>query len=195
MKNFRFLFCLCLLTALAACIDDALVPQSEEIPTIESGSVDLISMTVPDIEMADATTRSKLYEDGDELKFVWQENDAIGVVPLNGRPLSFPIHAENAQKNTAVFDGGGWALKTNEKYAAFFPIKANNQETNIKNIAIDYNGQTQGNWMKYDFLATGAVQPKDGEVKFTMQRLSAILKIRTVIPGGNHVQYFSLTAS
>lgn len=149
-------------------------------------------MTVPDIEIDNATTRSKLIDDGTELKFVWQENDAIGVVPLNGRPLSFPIHAENAQKNTAVFDGGDWALKTSTKYAAFFPIKKDNQNTDIKNIAFDYEGQTETNYAKFDFLATGAVQPKDGAVKFTMQRLSAILKIRITMPAGSYGRYGTL---
>ena len=189
----RFLL-FCFLAVLVACSEDAFVPQSEGIPTTNSEFVDLISMTVPDIEMADATTRSILYEDGDEMKFVWQENDAIGVVPMSGNPLNFPIHAENIQKNTAVFDGGDWALKTNTKYAAFFPIEANNQKTDIKNISIDYTGQTQGNWMDYDFLATGAVQPKDGAVRFTMQRLSAILKIKITAISGDHYRYATLVA-
>ena len=196
MKTFKHLLFLCFLAVLTACSDDAFVPQSEVIPATGNGSIDYISMTVPDIEIDDATTRSKLIDDGTELKFVWQENDAIGVVPMNGRPLSFPIHAENAQKNTAVFDGGDWALKTDTKYAAFFPIGAKNQDTDIRHIAIDYTGQTQANWMKYDFLATGAVQPKDGAVKFTMQRLSAILKINVEFDSDNinTVRYATLVA-
>ena len=196
MKTLKHLLFLCFLAVLTACSEDALVPQSEVVPTAEGGSVDYISMTVPDIEIDDAATRSKLIDDGTELKFVWQENDAIGVVPMNGRPLSFPIHAENAQKNTAVFDGGDWALKTDTKYAAFFPIGAKNQDTDIRHIAIDYTGQTQANWMKYDFLATGAVQPKDGAVKFTMKRLSAILKINVEFGSDNinTVRYATLVA-
>ena len=196
MKTLKHLLFLCSLAVLTACSDDAFVPQSEVVPTAEGGSVDYISMTVPDIEIDDATTRSKLVDDGTDLKFVWQEKDAIGVVPMNGLPLKFPIHAENAQKNTAVFDGGDWALKTDTKYAAFFPIGAKNQDTDIRHIAIDYTGQTQANWMKYDFLATGAVQPKDGAVKFTMKRLSAILKINVEFGSNNinTVRYATLVA-
>ena len=144
MKTFKHLFLLCALFALAACSEDALAPQNDEIPATGSGSVDLISMVVPDIEVDDATTRSKLIYDGTELKFVWQENDAIGVVPLNGSPLHFPINAENAGKNTALFDGGQWALRTNAKYAAFYPFKEKDYKTDIKHITIDYTGQTQG---------------------------------------------------
>ena len=194
MKTLKNLLFLCSLAVLTACSDDAFVPQSEVIPATGSGSVDYISMTVPDIEIDDATTRSKLIDDGTELKFVWQEKDAIGVVPMNGLPLKFPIHAENAQKNTAVFDGGDWALKTSTKYAAFFPYNKNIAEKDIRHIPIDYRGQTQSNYMKYDFMATGAIQPKDGAVNFTMQRLSAIIKIRTFIGADNRVQYCSLTA-
>ena len=193
MKTFKNLLFLCFLVVLAACSEDAFVPQQEVISAGDD-TVDLISMVVPNVEIADATTRSKLYEDGDELKFSWQENDAIGVVPMVGNPLHFPIHAENAGTNTALFDGGDWALKTSSKYAAFFPIDAKNQNTDIKHIQVDYTGQTQSNWMKYDFMATGAIQPKDGEVAFTMQRLSAILKIRVYISAGIDVHYCSLKA-
>ena len=196
MKTFIQLLLLCALVALAACSEDALAPQSEVIPIAEGGSIDLISMVVPDIEIDDATTRSKLIDDGTELKFVWQENDAIGVVPLSGSPLHFPINAENAGKNTALFDGGDWALKANVKYAAFFPYNKEIAEKDIRTIPIDYTGQTQGNWMKYDFLATGAVQPKDGAVTFTMKRLSAILKIQVKFPSSSitHYRYATLVA-
>ena len=196
MKTFIQLLLLCALVALAACSEDALAPQSEVISIAEGGSIDLISMVVPDIEIDDATTRSKLIDDGTELKFVWQENDAIGVVPLSGSPLHFPINAENAGKNTALFDGGDWALKANGKYAAFFPYNKEIAEKDIRTIPIDYTGQTQGNWMKYDFLATGAVQPKDGAVTFTMKRLSAILKIQVKFPSSSitHYRYATLVA-
>ena len=144
MKTFKHLLLLCTLVALAACSEDALVPQNKEIPATGSGSVDLISMVVPDIEVDDATTRSKLIDDGSELKFIWQENDAIGVVPMTGTPLYFPIQSENIQNNTALFDGGQWALRTNAKYAAFYPFKEKDYKTDIKHITIDYTGQTQG---------------------------------------------------
>ena len=193
MKIFKQILFLSLLAVLMACSEDMLVPQSEELINAENNSVDLISMVVPDIEM-DATTRSKLFEDGDGLKFTWQENDEIGVVPMSGRPLSFPIHAENAGKNTALFDGGSWALKSSEKYAAFFPIDAKNQKTDISHITIDYTGQMQGNYTDYDFLATGAVKPSNGQVTFNMKRLSAILKISISMPAGGTARYGKLIA-
>ena len=193
MKSLKHALFLFLLAVLAACSEDSIAPQAEIIPSTGEESVDLISMVVPDIEIDDAKTRSKLIDDGTELKFVWQENDAIGVVPMSGNPLRFPIHAENAQKNTALFDGGQWALRTDAKYAAFFPYMKTNYEKDAKSIIIDYTGQTQGNWMKYDFLATGAVQPKDGAVKFTMKRLSAILKIQVKILSSSVTQIRHVT--
>ena len=86
-------------------------------------------------------------------------------------------------------------MKANEKYAAFFPFKEKDYKTDIKHIAIDYTGQTQSNWMKYDFLATGAVQPKDGAVTFSMKRLSAILKIQFSLSSSiTHIRYATLVA-
>ena len=193
MKTFKHFPFLCFLSVLVACTEDTFMPQSEISPIADGNSVAMISMVVPDIEM-DATTRSKLIDDGSQLKFEWKENDAIGVVPLSGHPLLFPIHAENAGKNTALFDGGGWALRTDMKYAAFFPINKKNQGTDIKHIVIDYAGQTQGNYMNYDFLATGAVKPSDGQVTFNMKRISAILKISISMPAGSTAHYGTLIA-
>lgn len=122
MKSFKHLLSFCFLAMLASCSEDAFVPQSEVVPTAEGGSVDYISMTVPDIEIADATTRSKFIDDDTELKFVWQEDDAIGVVLMSGNPLRFPIHAENIQKNTAVFDGGGLGSENKREVCGLFPI-------------------------------------------------------------------------
>ena len=193
MKACKQLFTMCLLAVFAACSDDTFVPQAEVDSTAESGSVDLVCMVVPDIEM-DVTTRSKLYEDGDALKFEWQENDAIGVIPMTGNPLRFPIHAENAGKNTALFDGGGWALKSDEKYAAFYPYKKENYEKDVKSITYSYYGQTQGNFSYYDFLATGAVMPSNGQVTFNMKRLSAILKFSITMPADSYGRYGSLVS-
>ena len=194
MKTIKHLLFLCFLSVLVACSEDTFIPQSEISPNANGNSVDLISMVVPDIEMDDAATRSKLIDDGTGLKFAWQENDAIGIVPMSGNPLRFPINADNAGKSTAIFDGGGWALRTDMKYAAFFPINEKNQGTDIKHIVIDYAGQTQGNYMKYDFLATGAVKPSDGQVTFNMKRLSAILKISISMPAGSTSRYGTLIA-
>ena len=49
--------------------------------------------------------------------------------------------------------------------------------------------------MKYDFLATGAVQPKDGAMTFSMKRLSAILKIQFSLSSSiTHIRYATLVA-
>ena len=192
MKVIQRILFLFFLAVLAACSEDAFVPQPEVIPNEGYDYVDLISMNVPDIEIVDATTRSSLFEEGDELKFAWQENDAIGVVPMAERPLSFPIHAENAGKNRALFDGGGWSLKSTEKYAAFFPIRKNNQETDIRHIVVDYRGQTQGNYADYDYLAACAVKPSNGQVEFNMTRLSAILKITVNMPYKSRARYCTM---
>ena len=49
--------------------------------------------------------------------------------------------------------------------------------------------------MKYDFLATGAVQPKDGAMTFSMKRLSAILQIQFSLSSSiTHIRYATLVA-
>ena len=50
MKFLKQILFLCLLAVLTACSEDALVSQSEELINAAEGTVDLISMTVPDQE-------------------------------------------------------------------------------------------------------------------------------------------------
>lgn len=64
----------------------------------------------------------------------------------------------------------------------------------ILKLSLDYTGQTLINYMDYDYMATGAMKPNDGAVKFTMQRLSAILKFKVYLIGGDGLRYCSLTA-
>ena len=190
MKTFKSLLILCFLAVLVACSEDAFV-QSEDVSTANGESVDLISMVVPNIEM-DATTRSLLYEDGNELKFKWEENDTIGVFPLGGPQIPFPIVSETAGKNKAIFDGGFWSLRRDVKYAAYYPYRFENRDG--KHIYVDYTGQTQDNYINYDFLATGSISPENGELEFNMTRLSNILKINVKLPQYAIVQSARLTS-
>lgn len=194
MKSLKRILFLCFLAVLTACSEDALVPQSDGATNTNGDSVDLISMVVPEIEMGDATTRF-LVDNGSEMLFMWRVNDAIGVVPTSGYTLKFPINAENAGERTALFDGGDWALKPDGQYAAFYPIKGKHQDAKINRISFSYTGQTQSNYYEYDFLATGSVQPQNGQVVFNMQRLSAIVKVQINMPEGSYGRYGTLIAS
>ena len=101
--------------------------------------------------------------------------------------MEFPISA--AQGTTsASFDGGGWALRNNASYAAYYPFSVWNYHRDNETILLDYSGQVQdGNGSfshlsAYDFLASDKTTPQNSSVTFQMVRQGSILYIDIVVP-------------
>lgn len=142
------------------------------------------SITVPDIQ-DDINTRSILTE---ELKFKWQKSDTIGIFPKEGSQTYF-VMASEQESNTAIFNGGGWALKPNYTYSAYYPFSRKYfADDNKSSIILDYRGQVQeGNNNSahlgaYDYLASDAVTPNVGEFNLIMKRLGSILRFKLKMP-------------
>ena len=191
MKRFRQLMLLCSLAALTACTEDAFVPQPEGVP-FSGNSIKTINIVVPDMQY-DATTRSELVEDNNKVFFKWEEGDAAGVFPQVGSQVKFPVTEESVGGSSALFNGGQWALRADGQYAAYFPYDINNE--GIAEVAIDYTGQTQENFDEYDFMATGAIAPVNGEITFKMQRVSAILKFEIQMGANTYGRFGRLYVS
>lgn len=191
MKYIKQILFLSLFAMLTACSEDAFVPQPEEV--LSSGkSIKTINIVVPDMQY-DATTRSDLVEENDKLYFKWEEGDAAGVFPQIGSQVKFPVTSESVGGSSALFDGGQWALRSDGQYAAYFPYDINNE--GISEIAVDYTGQTQENFDEYDFMATGAITPVNGQITFKMQRVSAILKFEIQMEANTYGRFGRLYMS
>ncbi|MBO4418018.1 MAG: hypothetical protein J5801_07910, partial [Bacteroidales bacterium] len=89
---------------------------------------------------------------------------------------------------SATFDGGGWALRNNASYAAYYPFSVWNYFQDNKTVIMDYSGQVQnGNGSfahlsAYDYLASAKTTPKNNMVTFQMDRQGSILYIDIVVP-------------
>ena len=137
-----------------------------------------------------AMTRSELYREEDEINFRWSAGDTLGIFPDEGSQAFFAIDDGQEGSLSAAFDGGGWGLKASHTYSAYFPFK---KETNLDkaNILLDYTCQVQtGNNSyahlgKYDYMASGAVTPTDGDLKFTMHHQGAILLLKIKVDEPN----------
>ena len=86
-------------------------------------------------------------------KFVWAISDTIGIFPTTGDQVSFPINKEQANQATVDFNGGGWDLKADSTYFAYFPFDRKNYwGYNAKNaIKISFTGQKQTGKNNADF--------------------------------------------
>ncbi len=146
-----------------------------------------IRVSIEDAEFSQ--TRSSYVVDP-ALGFVstWTAGDVIGIYPVGGDQVSFPI-SEGEGTNTACFDGGAWALRADRQYAAYFPFSASNYTVSESAIPVSYVGQAQsGNAStahlgQYDYMAAAAVQPNGtGSVDLQMKHLGAFVRYQLTMP-------------
>ena len=146
----------------------------------------------------DGETRSTVTIGENGASFTWDEDDVIGIFPDKGDQVSFAMD-EGAGTQTATFSGGGWALKSSAKYAAYYPHVYENRD--LTAIPVSYVGQTQnGNGNTdhigaYDFMAAGVSTPENGAVAFDMQHLGALVQLSITVPEPSTVTKVVLTSS
>lgn len=149
-----------------------------------------------------ASTRTVYNErtDGTGYSFAWSEGDDIGIFPQNGTQIQFMI-GDGAGTNTAVFDGGDWALKPNGQYMAYYPYSIQNVYSNPTGLPIDMTGQCQtGNnttahLSTYDYMAAAPVTSDNGSITFAFKHQVALLRLNLNLPADNKYYSVKLTST
>ena len=179
----RYFFLLAAFTLLASCTSDVL-----ENAQTDNEFVSHVTMTATDFEL-DASTRTALEITSSGLSFTWAESDVVGIYPNAGDQVSFPM-TKGAGTKTANFDGGGWALKGNYTYAAYYPYDAGNTfyARPYTALPISYLGQKQpannstAGLGAYDYMVATASTPESGNVTFNFQHINSVLYIQLTSP-------------
>ncbi len=134
------------------------------------------------------TTRTNHILTSTGLDVQWAEGDALGIYPIGGDQVKFPLSSGSASA-FAYFDGGAWKLRSGVQYAAYYPFSKDNYTISQTAIPVNYTGQTQnGNNTTshlgaYDFLACAASTPNaNGEISLQMKHLGAILRFQLTMP-------------
>ena len=192
---FHFTAPLLALVAMVACTE--LEVSEEANDSINNGILQELSITGKDFQFEEVT-RSSVTIGESGASFTWDEDDVIGIFPDKGDQVSFAMD-EGAGTQTATFSGGGWALKSSAKYAAYYPHVYENRD--MTNIPVSYVGQTQnGNANTdhigaYDFMAAGVSTPENGAVAFDMQHLGALVQLTITVPEPSTLTKVVLTSS
>ena len=133
-------------------------------------------------------TRSAVIIDGDgDYQLVWAENDTIGIFPNQGFQVAFPMSSGAGSKD-AVFDGGGWGLKSSSTYSAYCPMIGQFYLDKTK-VPINMTGQVQTannsteHLSAYDYMcAINSTVDENGSVNFSFNHLVFILHLRLTMP-------------
>ena len=158
------------------------------------GDVKRVSMNVADFEWADGEqTRTTAELSASGVSFKWSAKDTVGIFPNVGSQVSFPIE-EGAGTGTAVFNGGGWALKSQSTYVAYYPYSFVNRTGEA--IPMTYEGQTQvgndnlDNLTKRDYIVSNLSTPESGEVNFQFKHMGALARFVLTVPeAGSFVKF------
>lgn len=172
---------------LASCsqdLDDFSFPQTTQ--DEGEGYVKQLSASISDFQTEDLT-RTSIENTGGNLQLVWGENDEIGIFPARGFQVAFPMTAGAGSKK-AIFDGGGWGLKSTTTYSAYYPLI---REFYLDKTAIPLTmtGQKQkGNnnyehIAGYDYMAAiNSTVNSSGGVSFNFQHQVCILHMQFKMP-------------
>ncbi len=186
MKKIIYFLSALALLSVSSCVEESQFNQEQ------GGEVRTINVVGPEsIAFEPVTvmsqTKATIVENGSALKFNWVIGDTLGIFPNKGNQVEFPISAAEGS-TSASFDGGGWSLRNNASYAAYYPFSVWNYHRDNETILLDYSGQVQdGNGSyshlsAYDFLASVHTTPLNGSVTFNMERQGSILYIDIVVP-------------
>ena len=187
MKNILWTASVAFVLSLCSCSDDVVVEMEQQV----RGTY----FTVPDF-VVDGASRTLIEITDKAAAFTWAATDTIGIFPDSDASQARFSMISGAGTKTATFDGGGWALKADSKYAAYYPYIPSVYLDKTA-ISVDYVGQVQlgsnsaTHLGSYDFMAAIAVVPNDGEVAFDFKHLNSLVQLKLTLPKA--ASYSSIT--
>ena len=184
MKTKYLLFALPLIALMTGCTD----LEEDVVGSPISGDINSVTISLPEYDNSSvADTRTEITYGG-QITFAWAENDTVGIFPVGGGQVEFPISSA-AGTTHASFNGGKWALRASEKYAAYFPYNKANVYRDSEHILMDFTGQVQKgvnntkHLGQYDFLGSPAVNAdSEGNLNFQLQRFMKPMDFRLTFP-------------
>ena len=178
---------------LSSCNDEKVISNNQLVRSI--------SVTGQDFVDGDGVvaTRASYSVDGTGFHFTWTQGDTVGIYPIGGDQVAFPI-SSGAGGQTAQFDGGAWALRSSYSYAAYYPFSPGNYHIKETSIPVSYIGQFQnGNgsldgFDKFDYQSSVATSPDaDGNVFISLKHLGCFVRLQMEMPVADSYSLLSLS--
>lgn len=160
-------------------------------PDIIDGDVKYVEFIIPGFvdEGQNVQTKTTLTSKG----FVWAEKDTVGIFPSKGNQIYYEM-SSGAGSSSAVFDGGGWALRDEYLYSSYYPLNGDFY-LNRKSIPVEYSIEvTQCGNDNSDHLGANAFMfapettVSNGKATFKYWQLGSVLKPRVTLPAGTYTK-------
>lgn len=155
---------------------------------VDNSYINGVAISAEDFTYENVTRADYSISETEGLVFNWSEGDTVGIYPVGGDQVAFPI-SEGEGSKTAQFDGGSWALRANKSYSAYYPFSKNNYLISETRIPVNYTGQVQeGNGslshiQPYDYMACASTTPDvNGYVNLQMKHLGCLVRFQLALP-------------
>ncbi len=182
MKKVAYLFLLTCCSAFVSCSEG--IETNDSSPEVKSVTRIVASIDSP-IDDQPSTRMNFIESNG---TFTWAISDTIGIFPNTGDQVSFPIEEGMENLTTVDFNGGGWDLKADATYYAYFPFNRNNFWGYDAKYAlkISFLGQKQNGKDNADFAATYPFASfgvnNNGNVHFRFKQIASLAQFSITAP-------------
>ena len=159
------------------------------------------SVSIADFVIDEPATKTTLSIDqATGAKFTFVDGDELGVYPYDpeqGDQVRFTFTSTGADASAFTFNGSGFGLKANQKYAAYYPADLANAAADcMTQIPVDYTKQRQTSLdgtsfdiSAADYLVSNGISPENNACDFTMSHVGALLVMDvTVAEAGNYTE-------
>ena len=123
----------------------------------------------------------------DKVKHSWESNDVVGVFLSNAGQVKFQMSGADG-KTTANFAGNGLGLKVDNRFSAYYPYAATNNDARM--LRFSYLGQKQqgtGELVSkhlgsYAVMAASPVTANGQALNFTLNNVGAVMMLHLTMP-------------
>ena len=163
--------------------------STESFDNIHTSNINKVLFKAADFKST-PSTRTNFTISGDGASFKWAANDTVGIFPTSGMQTFFSMES-GSSTNSASFSGGGWALKSDSSYYAYYPFSTNNSIVTsgiLNKIPVSFTGQKQvgnnntDNVGICDFMYAQKATPTEGNVTFNFNHMVALLQLTLTAP-------------
>ncbi len=138
-------------------------------------------------------TRTDLTYKDNVIKFSWDDDETIGVFPISpyqGSQAYRHLERSGDDGHVATFDGGGWKIRPNATYSAYYPYNGKlPNETTFEKIPVSLKRQVQDGYNslahigdKYDYMCATATAPSEGDIEFNFKHITSIVQLEVTLP-------------
>lgn len=162
----------------------------EKIEAAETKTITFTVVSYQECDDEEFPTRTSV-QNGKE--FVWAAGDTVGIYPNTGAQVYFAMEG-GAGAKSAVFDGGGWALKQSSTYYSYYPF-IGDIYLDRHRIPVTYSGQRQVGTSgiehigPYDYMFAKGTATESGTLSFDYKHLGCIIRPNlTNLPAGKYIK-------